>query len=179
MAETRERTQDEVVARYEAVREDDVFGFKADVLIPHLDIGHVETVYRPQVRVEEAGIFGELRTPGEPEPLDLENWVPEPLHLEAVMYELTGYMAFAWGKVRDHRGISAGRSVAKIEEYVWLLGRDDLLAAMEAAEYEQYGAPKLAVVCRALDLTIPESEALANMIGGRYCRPDCEEGCGL
>ncbi|MEU7176071.1 hypothetical protein ABZ949_31815 [Micromonospora tulbaghiae] len=51
------------------------------------------------------------------------------------------YLRLAIGKILDHRSSSASRSVDKLSELAWLLGRDDVVAAMGHAGYPMYGAP--------------------------------------
>jgi hypothetical protein len=157
MMTPRRRSEAEVVMRLRQ-NHDDFLGFKREVLADHLSVEALR----------------EFATKDS----DLSDWRPRSLDLEPVMTELGDYMEFAWGKVADHRGISANRSVDKVGEYVWLLGLDDLLAEMEAADYPQYGAPKLAVVCQALMLVIPDDEGIQRMIQGLPCEPGCDEGCG-
>lgn len=106
------------------------------------------------------------------------DWKQDDTSDAAVLAVLTDYMAFAWGKVEDHRGISAGRSVEKCTAWAWYLRGDDILSEIEAAEYAQYGAPKLAVICRALNLNIPADPQIQRMINGEPCSPGCESGCG-
>jgi hypothetical protein len=91
---------------------------------------------------------------------------------------MAAYMSFAWSKVEDHRAISASRSIDKLGAYVWLMGDDNVLSEMEAAGYAQYGAPKLACVCLAYGLPIPQDEEVQRMIRGETCRPGCDAGCG-
>src|SRR5262249_50912769 len=54
-----------------------------------------------------------------------------PLTEDFVRKEMLSYLAFAFGKAADHRGISAARSVQKLTEYAWLLGVDELVAFAE------------------------------------------------
>jgi hypothetical protein len=63
------------------------------------------------------------------------------------------YYLFALGKIDNERGISAERSVIKLREYAWLAGRDDVVAAMDAADYTPYGAPKVALFGQAFGFT--------------------------
>jgi len=95
------------------------------------------------------------------------------------MQATTRYLAFAIRKVVDHRGISAERSVVKLREYAWLLGRDDAVVAMDAAAYPQYGAPKLKAFALAMGLPWPTDDiVLEHMASGQPCSPNCWEGCG-
>jgi hypothetical protein len=151
------RTQDEIVQRIRDTRDDDWAGFRAEVLLSRLDFEHAREFLKPTA------------TPAE--------WAKDPPP-ESVEEEARDYMAFAWGKAIGHRGISAGRSIDKIGEFLWLLGRDDTLERFEQADYAQYGAPALALACREMGWPIPEDEATQRMIRGEPCRPDCYEGCG-
>jgi hypothetical protein len=155
----RQRTEAEVVERIKTTDSDDPLGFEIDVLLRHVSA---------RVHIREFGSNA----------LHLRDWEPLPLHVESVMAELGEYMPFAWSKVIDHRGLSANRSVSKTRAWVWLLGLDDLLALYEDTDYPQYGAPQLAVVCRALNLGIPDTEEVQRMMVGLPCSPGCIDGCG-
>ena len=158
-AGVRLRTQDEIAERIRASRDDDFLGFRAEVLIGYLDFEHVRPFLKPDA------------TPGE--------WTPDPLDEASVAEAARKYMDFAWDKARGHRGISAGRSIDKLTEWIWLLGRDDVVEAIELAAYEQYGVPKLVAICEAMGWPIPEGEDVKRMAQGLPCRPDgCDEGCG-
>lgn len=153
------RTQEELVekTREEAKK---FLGFGADVLLPYLDYAHAKEFLRDDITEEK---WNERAIdPSE----------------ERALKDMADYMAFAWGKVSDHRGISAQRSVDKMGAWAWLLGRDDVVKALEEAPYENYGAPKLAVVCRMMGFPIPEEQSIQNMINGLSCCPGCDMGCG-
>src|SRR5277367_4801730 len=106
-----------------------------------------------------------------------EDW--ESASLEDALGELREYMVFAWGKVEDHRGISAGRSVDKCAAWAWLLGRDDVYkAAHDGKNYAQYGAPALKLICEAFDLPVPADKGLQRMMRGEPCTDNCGNGCG-
>lgn len=153
------RTQDEIAERYRAVESTDVFGFQREVLIESMDFEHAQPYLKPEVTAEQ--------------------WVGARLTDGEVLKAAGEYMEFAWGKVIDHRGISAERSVQKITEHAWLLGRDDVMIAIVKAPHAQYGAPKLKVACEAFGWPIPDDDAIRRMIDGEPCRPGCDEGCGL
>lgn len=150
------RTQDEIVARLKQIAKDDLFGFGADVLLPYLDKEHVTPFLKPG-----AEMTWEIASQAEPD----------------ILAEASQYMVFAWGKVEDHRGLSAGRSVQKLTEWCWLLGKDDLVKKIEAASYAPYGAPKLKVICEALGLPMPDSPDVVRMMNGEPCSDYCQ-GCG-
>jgi hypothetical protein len=73
-----------------------------------------------------------------------EDWAKNAIERGSVVDAARDYYHFALGKIADERGISAERSVVKLREYAWLMGRDDVVDAMDAAPYPQYGAPKVA-----------------------------------
>lgn len=157
------RTPTEVVARYETVKEDDYFGFKAEVLLSHLPKTFLKPYLKPDADTS-----------------DLDSYSRD---LKSVTKEAVEYMEFAWGKALDHRGISANRSIDKLTELFWLMGRDDVVAAMYRADYHNYGAPKLKAACELMGWPIPASKRLTRMAQGLQCRDrddiyeQCDEGC--
>ena len=67
----------------------------------------------------------------------------------------------------------------KLIEYAWLLGRDDVVAAMEAAEYTNYGAPKVKAFAEGMGFPWPTDDpGLTRMADGLPCADDCLNGCG-
>jgi len=141
------------VCRYQNGVED-LFGFRQGVLIPYLRPETVRQIF-PNVSMSE---FDGI-------PLDLAGG------------NGAEYLMFTFGKAGDHRGMSAGRSVQKLEEFAWLAGRPDVVDAMQAAPYVQYGVPKLLVYAAGFGLPIPGDEALARMGRGEPCQPGCQSGC--
>lgn len=134
--------------------------FTGEVLKPYLDFEHARPYLRPGTTAEE-----------------WETVAAKDISDDAVKTALADYIAFAWGKVEDHRGISASRSVDKCSAWAWLLAGDDIIRDIEAAGYAQYGAPKLAVICKRFGLPIPDGEWARRMIAGEPCGAgDC--GCG-
>lgn len=154
------RTQGEIVERVRASRT--MFGFQAEVLVPHLDFEHAREFLKPEMTLEKWE----------------EGEDPSPLTEARAVEDFRKYAEFAWGKARDHRGLSASRSVEKLSTWTWLLGRDDVLEAVEAVGYAQYGCPKLKVICDAFGFPVPDDEATQRMIRGEPCEPGCESGCG-
>lgn len=156
--EYRPRSQDEIVARIEAYAgstSKDYFGFRHGVLVAHLDFEHAQPYLKDGVTTQE--------------------WAATQEDLTAAAQRC---LKFAISKVEDHRGISADRSVQKLEEYAWLLGRDDVVAAMEAADYPQYGAPKVKAFADGMGWPWPADPDLARMAQGLPCSDDCYGGCG-
>lgn len=152
------RTQDEIVARIEAVKDDDWLRFRREVLIPALDFEHAKPYLRDGVTADQ--------------------WHDGVRH-EQIEAEAKDYYEFAAGKIRDHRGISAKRSVEKLAEYAWLLGRDDVVEAMDAAEYPQYGAPKVKAFGDGFGLVWADGDPELQRMGeGLPCVDECMSGCG-
>lgn len=153
------RTAEEIVRRVEHVREDDLLGFRREVLLSYVP-------YDAAVRAVPA--IAERITP--------EEWEPEsPDSLEE---HARRYLGFAIEKILDHRGISATRSVEKLTEYAWLLGRDVVVTAMGEAPYAWYGAPIVKVFATMLGWPWPDNPRLERMANGWLCRLYCDEGCG-
>lgn len=120
------RTQDEILTRIKEITPHDPLTWNRQLLIGFLDFEHAQ-------------------------PFLVEGTTPEQWEHEAdPRAELIDYLDFAWEKVLNKRGISASCSVDKIEQWLWLMGDDALLAEYLAAPYPEYGKPQLAVVTRAL-----------------------------
>lgn len=161
------RTQEEVLHRYREAdaHVHDMFGFRREVLIASMT---AETLKQIGPVIGEDLLAGAPVTP------------PEKLEDDA-----RAYLVFAIGKIVDHRGISASRSVEKLTEYAWLLGRDDVVEAMGQAEYAQYGAPQVQEFAKGMGWpfldatdTAEDRESLERMARGEPCTPGCEMGCG-
>jgi hypothetical protein len=59
-------------------------------------------------------------------------------------------MDFAWDKANNGRGISANRSIAHYQAWLWLLGVEWCDTLMD--DYEFYGKPQLIRICEYLGL---------------------------
>ena len=146
--------------------------FGPEALMDYLDYSHAKEFLKPDITSEqwdglERGIGG--NAPNHTRMLG-EADIPE---------QMAGYMSFAWGKVDDHRGISAGRSVQKLAALAWLTGDDEILPFSEDSDnYAQYGASILKHICEKYNLPIPDDEGLLRMAQGLPCVEDCEQGCG-
>jgi len=152
----RMRTPEEIVKAIKA--NTSILGFYADTLLPYLEFATAKEFLKEGA--QESG------------------WAQRPLTREHVIVEMRDYADFGWGKIEDHRGISANRTVGRMEAWLWVLGDDETLVEIKAAGYAQYGAPKLALVCNKYGLKIPRSNRIDNMIEGRSCQDRCMEGCG-
>lgn len=125
------RSQDEIFARAQAA--DDMFGWAHEVLLPYLDFEHAKPILNDGVTADE--------------------WAKHASDHAKVGEAAREYHLFALGKIEAERGISAERSVIKLREYAWLMGLDAVVAAMDAAPYPQYGAPKVAAFAAGLGFT--------------------------
>lgn len=152
------RTQQEILDRIASLT-DDALGFQFEVLVESLEYDHA-LPYLIEGTTQKA-------------------WESErrPLQGEYLGSVAEGYLDFAIQKIIDHRGISAGRSVQKLREYAWLLGRDDVVAAMDAADYPQYGAPKVKAFAIGMGYSWPSEPMLERMAEGGYCIDYCDGGC--
>lgn len=117
------RTSAEIYARAQAA--DDFLGWAREVLLPYCNYDTVRPLLNDGVTVEQ--------------------WERDASNRAAVGEDARDYYEFALGKIEAERGISAERSIIKLREFAWLMGRDDVVAAMDEAPYAQYGAPKVAV----------------------------------
>jgi hypothetical protein len=133
------RSSAEIFARAQAA--DGVFGWAREVLFPYCD-------YETMLPILNDGVTAEDWAEGTDDPAKVG---------EAAR----SYYEFALGKIADERGISAERSVVKLREFAWLMGRDDVIAAMDAAPYPPYGAPKVAAFGEGLGFT-PDAEGEAD-----------------
>lgn len=150
------RTQDEIVARIKEVAERDLFGAEIGDLLGFLDYEHAKPWLKPEVKSEE--------------------WKPGDLTDERAQAELVDYLSFAWDKAINHRGLSAIRSLSHMRAWLWLLGKDELLAFLETdGNFRPYGTPVLAKISEAFGYEAPE-EGL-KMARDGSCEPGCEMGC--
>lgn len=153
------RTQDEIAARLKTLSiGEDVLGFRSEVLISVLDFEHAAPFLAPDT------------TGGE--------WDKIRVRPDAVEDRARDYYAFALTKIEGHRGISASRSVDKLTEYAWLLSRDDVVDAMAAADFPQYGAPKVKAFADGFGEDWPTERWAVRMAEGLPCESGCEMGCG-
>lgn len=151
------RTSEEIVKKINS--NTGLFNFGMEVMVPYLPFEHAKQYLKEGVTEAE--------------------WTPSPLKEEFILQEAKTYMEeYGWPKCLGHRGLSAGRTIDKMEAWFWLLGRDDVLVAIESAGYAQYGAPKLAAICNVMGWAIPDSQDALNMMQGKPCGANYECGCG-
>ena len=121
------RSQDEIVAEIERIKEDDFFGFKIGDLIGFLDYEHAKQYLKPEITADK--------------------WEPLPSDRESILKIMKDYMAFAWEKANDERSISASRSLAHYTAWIWMIGDESRFGDLE--EYEHYGKDNLRLICDA------------------------------
>ena len=120
------RTQEEIVQHYEAQKQNDIFGFKAQVLVPYLDFEHAKPYLKEGAKSED--------------------WKTCSVNPKECLLD---YLKFAWEKANNCRGISASRSIKKLCEFAWLDGNDEAVKFMsDDSLYEFYGKPQLVLLSR-------------------------------
>ena len=132
------RTDDEILARVEAVQNDDWLGTKAIDLLARLPFEKAKPYLKPDV--------------------DASEWKILPRDRESMLAEMLDYMPFAWEKANDERGLSAGRSMAHYSVWTWLAG-DDL---GDLTEYDDYGKDNLRRICKHYGWDVSQWEWTAN-----------------
>lgn len=117
------RTDEEILERIKEKKETDFFGFETSDLIVVLSLEHVKPFLK--------------------DPSKNKDWKADPRDRESIIKKIKDYMPFAWEKANDERGLSAGRSMAHFNSWVWLAG-DDL---GDLNEYKFYGKDNLVRIC--------------------------------
>lgn len=153
------RTVQEIVAHCKENKS--FFGFDKEILVPYLPFADAKQFLKKDTT--EADFT--------------DGWKQREQDRDAVIKQMADYLDFAWEKAENHRGLSASRSVEKMETWLWLLGDDENLAKFQAAPFAMYGCPQLKIVAEAYKLPIPESDVIAKMLAGESCRPGCRD-CG-
>ncbi len=120
------RTQQEILARIEEVKEDDFFGFQRTELIEFLNYENAKPFLKDGVTSEKWEYLTDARA------------------------QMVEYMDFAWEKANDKRGISAGRTMEHYKSWLWLDGDETLWKTLD--NYEYYGKPQLIEICQYLGL---------------------------
>lgn len=117
------RTDAEILARIESVKESDWMGTQTNDLVHALSFEAAKPLLNDSVKPED---WAEKR--------------PVPSE------EIAAYMPFAWGKANGCRGLSAGRSIDHMRAWLWLDGKDVLCSRMDSL-YDFYGKPCLVLIC--------------------------------
>lgn len=164
------RSQEDIFTRFKEAQasREDIFGFRLEVLASAMTLDTLKKAMPDGEFTSEASEYPVFAS-------------------ENIDKEAREYLVFAIGKAVNHRGISASRSVDKLREMAWLMGKDDVVEAMDEAGYTEYGVPKLKVFADGMKypFEFPESEkgyysadTLKNMAAGVPCEKGCTEGCG-
>lgn len=124
------RTDAEIVARIEARREDDILGFEWPYYLMRLPYELAVPYLKPEALEESA-----------------KKWQQVPRDHDSIRAEAIDYMAFAFDKANNCRGISAGRSISHYVAWLWLLGEDSWGDKL-FDEYEWYGKDLLVRLCK-------------------------------
>lgn len=128
------RTQDEIMRRIETRKKFDIFGFEVSEYVDYLDFDHARPFLTEEVTEQI--------------------WKEEADNLDTPVERMHDYMAFAWGKANDCRGISANRSIMHCIAWLWLAEEDKLLAQVKdefRGNYHSYGKPILEIICEHFD----------------------------
>lgn len=156
------KTPMEIAQWYVKNRGDDFLSFQLEVVGDYIDLEAAKFL-------QEKGVFKkDIEITKEHFP----NVVKDCASVIAAMSE---YMIFAWDKALSHRGISASRSIEKMEVWLAILGDEDVL---DGVEYAMYGVPKLVAICKKYGFSIVDSKEATNMARGIPCELYCRNGCG-
>jgi hypothetical protein len=122
------RTQEEIVNRINERKDEDILGFEVGIYIEFLDFDSAQPFLKPDTTKEQwSDVYKEPTT-------------------EYILAKMLGYMSFAWEKANDCRGISANRTIAHYDAWLWLLD-DGFLEVINSIEYQHYGKEKLIAIC--------------------------------
>ena len=120
-----DRSQQEIMDRFNAIEDTDLFGFQRSDLIDYMIYDHAKPYLNDSVLREE--------------------W--EGRKYLSPVDRIKEYMPFAWDKANNCRGLSSIRSIEHMKAWLWLDGNDELADKLEAV-YEYYGKPCLVLICR-------------------------------
>lgn len=136
---TLKRTSKEI--RYRILN-DNGFDF-TDVLVDFLDFADGKEFYKDEyVKQVESG----------------KEKKPERIKIEEATQDFLDYLVFGWSKAEDKRCLSASRTISKLSNWMWVLGRDDIVDVLQDNElYNPYGAPALVKASVLLGITPPKS----------------------
>lgn len=125
---THSRTDQEILARIDEVKPTDFFGHQLNDLIPALSFEAAKPFLKDEYIKEGPEEWDKGRAEIAINPGD----------------KIRDYLAFAWDKANNCRGLSAARSIEHFMSWTWLDGKDEITQFIE--EYNLYGKPQLVVL---------------------------------
>lgn len=135
-----DRTQDEIFNR---IKDNSGLGFCAEVLVSYLNWDKSKEFYKKE-------FITEVEEGKKPHPEIITD-------IYETVQDMLDYLIFGYMKALDKRGLSAGRTIEKLKNWLWLLGRDDLKQIVGDDElYNPYGMPALIALTEKLGLEVPE-----------------------
>lgn len=156
------RTPADIVTEMHRIASTDLLGYQSNDLLRHLPFDDARPFLIPEAT---ADAWKEVFI--------------DPSDAHALNAELAEAFAYSYEKASNHRGISANIAIDRVRVVAWLLGRDDVVAAMDQADYQNYGMPKAKAACDVLGIPFSTDDGLIRMARGEPCSPDgCSGGCG-
>lgn len=141
----------------------ELLSFQPEVLVRYLSLAEAKAIDMVEAQATE------------------EEWQSQIYHentREVILGEMRNYMAtYGWDKALNHRGISASRTIDKMEAWIWLLGDNMFAEHLTNVPYTPYGGPQLKAICEQYGFPIDSSEAAVRIGRGLPCREGCNEGC--
>lgn len=123
-------------------KDDDFMGFKSEVAINYVTVKDNPEFF----------VLGYIE--------DIKNGITDDIIIPDVnetAQDFLDYMVFAWMKAFDERGISASRSVEKLEAWMLILSRPDVAEVLRDPDnYNPYGRPALRKACEMLNISYPD-----------------------
>jgi len=138
------KTKEEVLARI-TEKKKEFFDFSLACFCKYLSFDDIKIWLKPEAKKEDWP--------------DIELWPDD----QKIIADMRDYMSFAWSKCLDHRGLSASRSVDRMNHWCWFLGVED---SIDWDNYAQYGAPILYAICKKFDFPIPDDPNVEIMVRG-------------
>lgn len=128
------RTQEEILARLKESESEDIFGVQINDMVSYLTFENAKPLLKPEyvAKVEAGEEKWEQRTDARAEILE--------------------YLAFAYMKAEDERGLSAARSLLHFKTWIWLddpAFYEEIIPMIES--YTRYGIPTLDRIAKHYD----------------------------
>ena len=121
------RTDEEIIARIEEIKDEDFFGIEVSDLMLYLPYEKARPLMSERARNDDA-----IKA----------DWKQHPRDDISLRQAMEDYLTFAWDKANSCRGLSAMRSMDHMSAWLWMLGfsseRSD-----SVKRYTHYGKPQL------------------------------------